>query len=91
MLLGHREGCGRPTNGRPLVFLSVGPLWGQMARFRQDDVTAHMWFDLAASRSTDELLDRAGWARVRVAEELSASQRAEAQRLARAWDAAHQR
>ena len=57
----------------------------------QDDVTAHMWLNLAASRSTDELRDRAVQARDQVAEKLNTGQRAEAQRLAREWDEAHPR
>ena len=57
----------------------------------EDDVTAHMWFNFAASRSTGDVRDRAVQGRDRVAEELNASQRAEAQRLAREWDAAHPR
>ena len=55
----------------------------------QNDVTAYMWFDLAATRSTGEVRDRAVWARATVAEELNASQRAKAKRLAREWDEAH--
>ena len=57
----------------------------------QHDVTAHMWLALAASRSTDELRDQAVQGRDLVAKRLNASQLAEAQRLAREWDAAHPR
>ena len=51
----------------------------------QDDVTAHMWFNLAASRSTGDVRDRGVQARDRVETRLTASQRAEGQRLAREW------
>ena len=57
----------------------------------QDDVQAHMWFNLAASRSTGEERERAVRSRDQVAEYLPPEQTAEAQRLARAWDAAHPR
>ena len=55
----------------------------------QDDVTAHMWFNLAASRSTGDARDRAVQRRDTVEERLTARQQAEAQRLAHEWDAAH--
>ena len=55
----------------------------------QDDVQAHMWFNLAASRWTGEERERAVRSRDQVAEYLTPEQTAEAQRLARAWDAAH--
>ena len=57
----------------------------------QNDVTAHMWFNLAASRSTGDVRDRAVQGRDLVAQELNASQRAEAQRRASEWDAARPR
>ena len=57
----------------------------------QDDVTAHMWLNLAASRSTGEDRERAVKARDAVAERLTPEGRSEAQRLAREWDEAHPR
>ena len=57
----------------------------------QDDVQAYMWYNLAASRSTGEDRDGAVANRDLAAEELTADQRAEAQRLAREWDDAHPR
>ena len=54
-------------------------------------VIAHKWFNLAASRSTGEVQDRAVQGRDLVAKGLNESQRAEAQRLAREWLAAHPR
>ena len=57
----------------------------------QDDVTAHMWLNLAASRSTGEDREQAAKARVAVAARMTPEGRSEAQRLAREWDAAHSR
>ena len=57
----------------------------------QNDVTAHMWLNLASSRLEGALGYRAQQARDQVAEELNPIQRAEAQRLAAEWDAAHPR
>ena len=57
----------------------------------QDYVQAHMWFNLAASRSPGEQREQAAKARDGVAERLTPEARSEAQRLAREWDAAHPR
>ena len=57
----------------------------------QDYVLAHMWYNLAASRETGEVRYQAVQGRNIVAERMSADQLAEAQRLARDWDAAHPR
>ena len=57
----------------------------------QDDVTAHMWFDLAASQSTGEDQNQAVQNRDIIVERLNSNQRAEAQRLAREWNEAHPR
>ena len=56
-----------------------------------DEVTAHMWFDLAASRFVG--IDREGVVKSRdqLAVTLTADQLAEAQRLAREWEADHAR
>jgi len=51
-----------------------------------------MWFNLAALRSTTgELRDNAGGFRDQAAGQMNPTQIAEAQRLAREWDAAHPR
>ncbi|MBD93130.1 MAG: hypothetical protein CL482_02570 [Acidobacteria bacterium] len=55
----------------------------------KDYVQAHMWFNLTASRSTGEDRESAVSARDRVRAKMSAEQVADAQRLAREWDAAH--
>ena len=57
----------------------------------QDYVQAHMWFNLAASLSTGGLRDNIVKNRDRAADVMNPTQIAEAQRLARAWDAAHPR
>jgi len=57
----------------------------------EDDVQAHMWFNLTASRSTGEDRESAVSARDRARARMTAEQVAEAQRLAREWDAAHPR
>jgi len=54
-------------------------------------VQAHMWFNLAALRSTGEERESAVEARNLVADRMTPIQIAEAQRLAREWDAAHPR
>jgi TPR repeat protein len=57
----------------------------------QDDVEAHMWFNLAASAITSEIRDNAVRARDQAAGLMNPTQIAEAERLAREWDAAHPR
>ena len=52
----------------------------------QDYVQAHMWFNLAAARSSPgEVHDRAVQLRDALAERMTTAQVAEAQRLAREW------
>jgi hypothetical protein len=50
-----------------------------------------MWYNLAASRLTGTLRDNAVGGRDRVADRMNPTQIAEAQRLAREWDATHPR
>jgi hypothetical protein len=50
-----------------------------------------MWFNLAASRMTGEEREDAAELRDRVRSRMTPEQIAEAQRLAREWDAAHPR
>jgi hypothetical protein len=52
---------------------------------QQDDVIAHMWLNLGASRLTGDTRDRAVKARDQIALRMTADQRAEAQRRAREW------
>ena len=53
----------------------------------QDDVQAHKWYNLAASRisSSDQRRDRVVKARNRVGRKMTRTQLAEAQRLSREW------
>jgi TPR repeat protein len=57
----------------------------------QEDVQAHRWFNLAASRATGEAREDAVENRYRVGGLMNATQVGEARRLAREWDAAHPR
>jgi TPR repeat protein len=57
----------------------------------QDYVQAHMWLHLAASRLTGEDREKAVEGGASVAQLMTPAQIAEAQRLAREWDAAHPR
>jgi len=57
----------------------------------QDDVQAHMWFNLAASRSTGEDRESAVAIRNLAADELTPDALNEAQRFAREWNEAHPR
>ena len=55
----------------------------------KDAVSAYVSFSLAASRSTGDIRERAITLRDALAERMAPEQLAEAQRRARAWDAAH--
>ena len=57
----------------------------------QSYVQAHMWHNLVASRATGEMRERAVRNRDRARARMTVEQVAEAQRLAREWDAAHPR
>jgi len=57
----------------------------------RDDVQAHMWYNLAAPRFTGPQRESTVRRRDIVAGRMTAEQVAEAQRLAREWDAAHPR
>ena len=70
---------------------SLGFMYATGQGVPQDDVQAHMWFNLAASRMTGEDREIAVRSRDRVADGLTPEQIAEAQRLAREWDDAHPR
>ncbi len=51
----------------------------------QDDVRAHMWLNLAASKLSGEDRDNVGEGRDILAKKMSREEIAEAQRLAREW------
>jgi TPR repeat protein len=59
----------------------------------QDYVAAHVWLNLSASRrnSADSNRELVAHGRDRVVGKMNPDQLAEAQRLAREWDAAHPR
>ena len=57
----------------------------------QDYVQAHVWYNLAASRRSGEDRQRSIRGRERAKSRMTPDQIAEAQRLAREWDAAHLR
>ena len=64
----------------------LGVMYGTGQGVPQDDVLAHMWFNLAASRSTGEARESAISNRDIVAGFMTPDQVAEAQRLARGFD-----
>ena len=75
--------------GHTVAQNTLGDMYDTGAGVPQDDVQAHMWFNLSASlRLTGEFGVRN---RDRVAGRTTPDQIAEAQRLAREWDAAHPR
>ena len=55
----------------------------------QDNVEAHMWLNLAASRLTGDQREEAATDRDAVAERMTPADLSEAQRRAREWHAAH--
>ena len=55
----------------------------------QDNIEAHMWLNLAASRSSGADRERSVGVRDRVAERMTPADLSEAQRRAREWHAAH--
>jgi len=70
---------------------NLGTMYGTGTGVPQDYVQAHMWMNLAASRTTGE--DRENAVEMRDLSEgrLTPAALNEAQRLAREWDAAHPR
>jgi len=68
---------------------NLGNMYGDGRGVPQDDVQAHMWSNLAASRMTGEDRERAVENRDRAADQLTPAALNEAQRLAREWDTAH--
>ncbi len=70
---------------------TLGVMYAAGGGVPQDDVQALMWLKLAVSRSTGENRETAVSFRDRIAEELTPDDLSDAQRLAREWDAAHQR
>ena len=67
--------------GRPDALYNLGLAYSTGQGVGVDFIAAHKWFNLAAVKGSDEAK---GW-RAQIAREMSASQIAEAQRLAREW------
>ena len=70
---------------------NLGAMYADGLGVPQDHVQAHMWFNLAASRLTGEARENAVRNRDLAAGRMTPAQLADAQRLARDWDAAHPR
>ena len=70
---------------------SLGVMYLDGTGVPQDDVQAHMWFNLMASRTTDSERGNAVRNLDRVECRMTPDQLAEALRLASEWDAAHPR
>ena len=64
---------------------SLGLMYGTGEGVAQDYVQAHKWINLAASRTTTGKAEGYRSGRDKLAEQMAASQIAEAQRLAREW------
>ena len=64
---------------------NLGAMYFKGESVPQDYVLVHKWINLATSRRTGEEREKYVKARDAVAEKMTASQIAEAQRLARAW------
>ncbi len=77
--------------GHPMAQFWLGSMYRQGRGVAQDNVSAHMWFNLSASRSASLARDTAVSARDDIADGMTPEEIAEAQRLAREWDAAHPR
>jgi len=71
--------------GDPVAQGSLGEIYRDGKGVAQDYVMAHMWLNLAASRSTGESAEKLSAARDAIAVKMTAGQFAEAQRLAREW------
>ena len=70
---------------------NLGVMYGTGAGVPQDYVQADMWFNVAVAQSSGEDRDWRVRNRDIIAAKMTAEQIAEAQRLAREWDAAHPR
>jgi TPR repeat protein len=71
--------------GAPDALFELGMLYATGRDIDADLVTAHKWFNLAAARGNEAARSY----RVELAQEMSAEQIAEAQKLAREWLQTH--
>ena len=69
---------------------NLGLMYSNGEGVPQDNVEAHMWLNLAASRLSGADRERTVATRDRVAERMTPADLSEAQRRAREWHAAHQ-
>ena len=77
--------------GYSIAQWNLGFMYGNGDGVPQDYVQAHMWFNRLASQSTGEERDNAVRERDRVADLMTPTQLAEAQRLFHEWGHAHPR
>ena len=75
----------RAENGAPEALFDLGLLYSTGRGVPLDLVAAHKWFNLAALKGNLE----ARQARAELAAQMTAQQVAQAQRLAREWQATH--
>ena len=87
----YANGQGVPEDDAEAVRWYRGISYGNGEGVPQDFVQAHKWFNLAASRGSGENRESAVRNRDLIAQQMTAAQIAEAQRLAREWDEAHPR
>ena len=71
--------------GHASAQFNLGVIYDNGEGVPQDYVQAHKWVNLAASRTTGEVAENSRILRDKLAEKMTASQIAEAQRLAREW------
>ena len=71
--------------GSPDALFELGMVYATGRDVAADLVVAHKWFNLAAARGNSSALAR----RIELAQEMSAEQVAEAQKLAREWLQTH--
>ena len=68
---------------------NLGGMYANGEGVPHDNIEAHMWLNLAASRSSGADRERTVAARDRVAERMTPTDLSEAQRRAREWHVAH--
>ncbi len=77
--------------GSAVAQYNLGVMYRDGRGVPQDYVEAHKWHDLAASRITGDTREEYAETRDALAEEMTPAQLAEAQRLARDWQAAFEK
>ena len=77
--------------GNAIAKFNLGNMYADGEGVPKNDVTAYKWFNLAESRSSNEIRESVVEEHDRLAARLTPDQRVEGQRLALEWDAAHPR